>query len=233
MRASEVLQKCLEPVLSDMHSLRRQTLMLTVDALIAGRRLVLMDMARSWPGATHVRAPLKRVDRLLGNHLLHAARDNFYAATARWLIRDKHPLIIVDWCRLKADGRWDVLRASVPVGGRSMTLLDWVCPEADLASPQVERAFLVHLKNILPENIQPIVVTDAGFRAPWCRSVEALGWQWVTRLRNRTLVRQVSADKPASEWVASKSLYALAGNKPLDLGLCEVSLKLSSRMGLM
>ena len=29
--------------------------------------------------------------------------------------------------------RWHVLRASVPVGGRSMTLLDWVCPEADLA----------------------------------------------------------------------------------------------------
>lgn len=39
-----------------------------------GRRLVFMDLARSWLDAERVRSALKRLDRLLGNHRLHAER---------------------------------------------------------------------------------------------------------------------------------------------------------------
>jgi len=46
-----------------MHALRRRVLLGAADALIAGRRLTLMDVARSWPGAERVRAPLKALDR--------------------------------------------------------------------------------------------------------------------------------------------------------------------------
>jgi hypothetical protein len=57
-----------------MHALRRRTVLVAVDALIAGRRLVLIDLARAWPKAERIRAPLKRLDRLLRNDHLHAAR---------------------------------------------------------------------------------------------------------------------------------------------------------------
>ena len=75
MRASEVLQKCLPNSLSGMHTLRERALLHAVEALLHGRRLTLMDIARSWPSALRVRAPLKAVDRLLSNRNLQVERS--------------------------------------------------------------------------------------------------------------------------------------------------------------
>ena len=75
MRATKVLQKCLEGALVGMHACRERVLFLAVEALIVGRRLTLMDVARAWPGAERVRAPLKALDRLLSNGQLHAERE--------------------------------------------------------------------------------------------------------------------------------------------------------------
>jgi hypothetical protein len=88
-----------------MHALRVRTLLLAVEALLAGRRLVLIDLARSWPGAERVRTPLKRLDRLLGNPRLHADREALHAAMVPWLLRGPQPVIVVDWCRLKPNGQ--------------------------------------------------------------------------------------------------------------------------------
>ena len=38
---------------------------------------------------------------------------------------------------------------------------------------------------MLPEGCEPIIVTDAGFRGPWFKAVEAQGWDWVGRIRNK------------------------------------------------
>src|SRR5690606_38043489 len=119
MHASQVLQRCLSPAFSAMHPLRARTLLLAVEALLAGRRLVLIDLARAWPGAERVRAPLKRLDRLLSNPHMHANRDGLQAAMVPWLLRGPRPIIVIDWCRLKPDGHWHLLRAAVPVGGRT------------------------------------------------------------------------------------------------------------------
>ena len=74
MRASEVLQKCLGDCLGALHALRCRTLLRAVKALLSSRRLTLIDVARAWPGAERVRAPLKAFDRLLSNrHLRDAA----------------------------------------------------------------------------------------------------------------------------------------------------------------
>ena len=51
MRATEVLQKCLGDALGSMHALRRRVLLRAVEATIHGRRLTLIDLARSWQGA--------------------------------------------------------------------------------------------------------------------------------------------------------------------------------------
>ena len=78
MRATGVLQKCLSDGLQVMHATRSRVLLRAVEALLAGRRLTLMDVARSWPGAERVRAPLKAFDRLLSNRHLHAEREHVY-----------------------------------------------------------------------------------------------------------------------------------------------------------
>jgi len=112
MHATAVLQKCLGNAFASMHALRERVLMRAVEALIEGRRLTLMDVARSWPGAERVRAPLKALDRLLRNPHLHAEREPLYAGMARWLLQCERPVIIVDWSELKADLSWHVLRAA-------------------------------------------------------------------------------------------------------------------------
>jgi len=119
MRATEVLQKCLCDALGSMHALRSRVLLRAVEAMIHGRRLTLMDLARAWPGAERIRAPLKALDRLLGNHHLHAEREHIYRAMTQWLVRNKQPVIVIDWSDLKQDRSWHLLRAAIPVGGRS------------------------------------------------------------------------------------------------------------------
>lgn len=223
MHAGAILQKCLGPAYAGMHALRRRALLQAVAALIAGRRLTLIDLARAWPGAERVRAPLKALDRLLGNRHLHAERERLYGGMVRWLIRTPSPVIVVDWCRLKADGRWHLLRAAVPVGGRTLTLFEQVFPEQQLASPKVERAFLHRLKTLLPADSRPVLVTDAGFRAPWCRSVEALGWHWLTRLRHRTHVKPTDIPDEPEQWVPCRALYGLVRpSYARDLGMFDL-----------
>ncbi|MGE6333759.1 IS4 family transposase [Stenotrophomonas sp. NPDC077659] len=132
-------------------------------------------------------------------------------------------MIVVGWCRLKGDGKWHLLRAAVPVGGRTLPLFEQVFPERELASPRVECQFLKRLKMLLPADACPILVTDAGFRAPWCRSVEAMGWTWITRLRHHTRVKPVEIEDRADQWVPCHALYPLAVvGKTHDLGLFQI-----------
>ncbi len=109
-----------------MHALRQRTLLRAVEALVHGGRLTLIDLARAWPGATRVRAPLKACDRLLCNRTLQVERSAIERDMAHWLLRGDQPVIVIDWSDLKPDKSWCLLRAAVPVGGRTLTLLDMV-----------------------------------------------------------------------------------------------------------
>lgn len=221
MRASRVLQKCLSRSLGAMHTLRNHVLVRSVEALLRGRRLTLMDVARSWPDAERVKAPLKAFDRLLSNRHLHEERFQIYADMAQWLLRGKRPLIVIDWSDLKADRSWCLLRAAVPVGGRTLPILDMVFPGKELGAPNAHKRFLHVLRSLVPPRVRPILVTDAGFCTPWFRTVSSLGWHWVGRLRHRTLVKPVGIVDEDSQWVACRDLYALATTTPRDMGLME------------
>lgn len=210
MHAVTVLQKCLADVFQRMHAARGRALLGAVAALLIGRRLILMDLARAWPGAERVRAPLKRLDRLLGNAHLAEEAERCYAAMARWLVRGLRPIIVIDWSDLKADGSWHLLRAGIPVGGRTLTVFEAVYPERQKNSPRVERQFLRRLKTLLPPGVKPIIVTDAGFRTPWLRQVRKLGWDYVGRVRHRTHVQLVKG----GEWIARRALHAQARTQP-------------------
>jgi hypothetical protein len=223
MRARQVLQKCLSFSLKTIHALREKSLMQAVDALLIGRRLTLMDMARAWPGAERVRAPLKALDRLLSNRHLHAERESLYANMAHWLLRGPHPVIVVDWSDLKADKSWCLLRAAVPVGGRTLTILDMVFAGKQQGSPAAEKYFLQRLKTLVPGGVTPILITDAGFRNPWFRAVEAMGWYWLGRLRHRTFFTRPGMTTQKDAWLPCRALYALATSRPQDLGEVEIA----------
>lgn len=209
MHAAEVLQKCLPSVFQSMHAIRARAVLGAVQALILGRRLILMELARSWPGAARVRAPLKCLDRLLSNPHLARERETFYAAMLLWLIRQPQPLLLIDWSELHADCRWQLLRASVPLCGRAFTVFEMVFPESKKGSPCAEKQFLKRLHALMPPKIKPILVTDAGFRVPWFRAVSKLGWHFVGRLRGRTHL-----DLGDGKWLDNRDLHPLIGRRP-------------------
>ncbi|MFC0086242.1 IS4 family transposase [Dyella flava] len=200
-----------------MHALRKQVLLKSVDALVPGRRLTLIDVARSWPDAQRVRAPLKAFDRLLSSRHLQNHREAIYADMSRWLLRGKRPVIVIDWTDLKPDRSWCLLRAAVPIGGRTLPVLDMVFPGKAQGSPQAERRFLQRLKSLIPPSVRPILVTDAGYRTPWFEAVSAMGWEWVGRLRGTTLVKPLDIEDRPGEWGPCRALYELADRKPREL----------------
>lgn len=218
MHASTILRRCLSSVLEPMHATRRQVLLKAVEALIAGRRLTLTDLARSWPGAVWMHAPLKALDRLLSNRHVLGAVMPLHRAMVPWLIRQPQPWVIVDWSDLKQDGRWCLLRAAVPVGGRTLTLYEKIYPVAQLNSPRAQREFLRELHRLLPAWLTPVLVTDAGFRSDWFRAVAAHGWHYLGRVRNNTQVR----GSTAKAWHPCAALHALTGRKPQDLGAYQI-----------
>jgi hypothetical protein len=105
-------------------------------------------------------------------------------------------LVVVDWSDLSRDQRWQLLRASVVVEGRSVTLYEEVHPQKLLANAPVHRRFLKRLAEILPEGTQLIVMTDAGFHAPWFKMVMEQGWEFVGRIRGRNRLQEYLRDRP-------------------------------------
>lgn len=220
MPPSLMLPQCLGKVFHDLHAATVPVLLRAVDALSAGSWLTLTEIARHWPGATHVAAPLKVADRLLRSPVLGRHRGTLYSAMAHWLIRQERPLIVVDWSDLKADGRFKLLRAGMVAHGRTITLWEEVHPEKVALTVAVERAFIRTLAGLLPAHCRPIVVTDAGFRRPWFRAITAQGWDYVGRLRSNARMQPQGAD-PADEaqWVSCTDLHrAVSPSHGRDLG---------------
>ena len=213
MHAGAMLQKILRPVSARLDVRNARNLLLAVQALVRGRHLTLMELARHWPGAERVRAPLKRLDRLLGNCEVHARRADLYGAAVKWLLCGARPIVVVDWSELKSDGRWHLLRAALAVQGRTITLYEEVHPSATKNSGAVELAFLKRLHALVPPGVWPVLVTDAGFRGPWFRAVQALGWYWVGRVRSRTRVKL-----SAGPWISCQQLHRQASTQAQCLG---------------
>jgi hypothetical protein len=176
----------------------------------------LSAIALNLDGTTGLKHRLKSVDRLLGNTSLNLERCELYRYVAlSWLEDVSQILIVVDWSDLTKDQRLQLLRASVVVEGRSLTLYEEVHPQKKLGNSAVHRRFLHRLAMILPPGCKPIVMTDAGFHANWFKMVEAMGWEFIGRIRGRNRL-QIGQ---AGLWVAARDLYARARAQVRDLGL--------------
>jgi hypothetical protein len=96
------------------------------------------------------------------------------------------------------------------VKGRSLTIYEEVHGRATREKRATHRKFLEKLQKVLPQGCKPIIITDAGFRTLWFKQVQAIGWDFVGRVRNRDKVK--CADN--SDWIGAKSLYRRANSKP-------------------
>ncbi len=215
MQAGQVLNRLLQKVCSEMHKMRRTALFVNVMAALHGEVLTVTHLGRSIKSEAKEKHCIKRADRLLSNRRLQGERVGIYTELTRQLIGNKQrPVITVDWSDMDESKRHFLLRASVPMEGRSLTLYEEVHTVKNKEKPKVHEDFLKALQKMLPPQCRPIIVTDAGFRTPWFKQVEALGWDWVGRIRNRHEVQLPGEE----QWIPCKSLYDKATATPKALG---------------
>lgn len=193
----ELVQQCC----GHLHKSRLSTLVDAVEALVVCGRVVSASMGRAIAVSTSDKHGIKRIDRLLGNARLQADLIGIYERHARHVVGPlRHPLLLVDWTQLGDDKC--MLKAVIALQGRGVPLYAECHRLAVQGRAGVHRKFLARLKQILPPECTPVVVTDAGFKQPWCQAVRALGWNFITRVRGRTAAR-CGAD---TEWSFAKDL---------------------------
>lgn len=215
MRAPAIVKTFLEDVTPSMHSVRRESLGAVLSSLLSGSDLAVTSLGRNILSETTEKHQIKRCMRLCSNPRLYRDITSIYSRVAgRIITRQKHPIILVDWSDLDSRKQHFLLRASIAVDGRSLTLYEGIYTLAEKEKPAIHKAFMDELKGMLPARCKPIIVSDAGFRVPWFSLIESLGWDYVGRVRNKTLCRQTDED----EWALTRELYELATSRPKGLG---------------
>jgi hypothetical protein len=203
MRVKELLHKTFIQASLSIDKRIHQTLILSCEALLKFRQLSIVGIGRTLETNTKVKHAIKRVDRLFGNISLQSQACHYYQDMAKWVIKkNTRPIIIIDWSGLTSCGKFHFLRASVPVGGRALSILDMAFPLSEYGSQKTHKKFIKQLEEILPKGCCPIIVTDAGFRCPWFKLIKSFGWDFVGRVRHLT---QYSVQ---GEWYPVKTLYS-------------------------
>ena len=222
MHAQSIIAKILNPTVASMHGARRDALYAVVSSALSGQALSVTALGRRLNSGVDEKHQIKRVDRLLSNQHLRRERMSIYQALARQMLGTcPRPVIAVDWSDLDGAKRHFLLRASLLIDGRALTLIEEVHTLSGKDKRLSHQQLLNRLREIMPPNATPVLVTDAGFRTPWFRQVLAMGWDYVGRVRNRHLVRHDAGQA----WFDAKMLYAKATTKAKALGVVELTRK--------
>ena len=151
---------------------------------------------------------IKSSYNLLTNGGLYSERIATYTALSEQLLSGKLEIdVLVDWSPCIHHNN-QLLKASVVLRGKTMTLYEEVHPEEKLGNYEVHKSFLNKLKLIIPANIRVTVMTDAGFRTEWFKLITKLGWDFTGRVRSNILFQQIGGDS----WTNCTSEYQFATN---------------------
>lgn len=207
MHATHVLDTHLRKYCQEVHKRRMTALLTMTRALITGKKLSVTGLGRAICNHTHTKHNIKRADRLIGNAAMNQDRLTIYTAMAKLIIGQQHrPTILIDWSDLSADREFHLLRASIPVKGRALTLYEESHPQRYDGNPRVQTRFLQQLAGILPPHCHPIIVTDAGFRTPWFRAVEEMGWDFMGRVGGHMML----SPQGEEDWVRVEQVFERA-----------------------
>ena len=207
---------------SMLHGHSRKSLMTATESLMGDAPLTLNNLGRRLQGNSRTKHKIERVDHMLCNARVHAQRLEIYRAVAAVAIKHcSRPIILVDRSDFEPGHRWLVLRASLAMDGRALTLYGEVHLLTRYNNGDVHRQFLHTLQSALATHCQAMVVTDAGFRGPWFKAVRALGWHFVGGVRIWIKIRRLGCE----HWQDSHQLYEHATARPVDLGAAQSSKK--------
>lgn len=216
MRVRAMVRELVGGCSTVMHSVRLETVVKVVEGIVRAGGLTPATIGRSLQSRALPKHGIKRVDRLLGNSRMKGDRLFLFLAVAHRVLRGaERPVILVDWTQVCGDHV--ALVAAVPIGGRALPIYAEVHRLKKLGNAAVERRFLVALKEIVPRGCRSIIVSDAGFKGPFFRSVRDHGWDFLGRVRGTT-----KAISPTGEVISKEQFYAQASVAPVELGTFEL-----------
>lgn len=215
MHLNELLHKTFEDKLPQVHKNRLKSLMTVCKAAISNNKLYLTGLGRSISNTNKECSNIQKVDRLLGNSHLQTERKLFYNLMISHVIQENsYPWIHIDWTCINPVTNLYALRASMSMKGRSIVIYEESHPKKKENNHATHIAFLNQLKALLPISIKPVIVTDAGFRAPWFSHILQIGWDFVGRLRNKNAVCM----NDTLTWRLSSDYFDIANSKPTYIG---------------
>lgn len=215
MKVKKIVDQTLELVTSNMHAKRRSALLACVTSILDGNPVCVTRIGRGITNSAFEKHRIKRSDRLCSNLWLQSECSDIYQALiTHYGHVSSTPILLVDWSDL--DDRQDkfLLRASLAVEGRAITLYQEVHTLKTKDKPSTHKKFLMQLRRMFSDEVKPIIVTDAGFRCPLFKQVQEMGWDFVGRVRNRT---QYQLEQELG-WTPIKALYHQATKTPKLIG---------------
>ena len=218
------------------HKARIKLLTEVVTAVIQSRTLQLTALARAFDKNIQERSGIRKVDRLLANTYFQTNNSFVYQQLINWVIGNKQrPIIIVDWTKLPNTEHY-ALRAALAAQGRAITIYEEVHPKKRNGNGIVHKKFLGCLKQMLPSDCCPVIVTDAGFKNPWFKEVLELQWDFIGRVRGLTHYNDGKGYKENSHLYSKASYipsylgsWLLAKKNPLKVAFYIVKSKLQGK----
>lgn len=221
MQVSTILHELFS---SSIHKTRLKSLITIVNGVIKSKKLQLSQLGRCLNGQAKERSGIRLIDRFLSNQFYQRESLLIYRSIcSRVLKHTATPDIVVDWSSIPnsqyyCEGKEQcLLRAVFPAPGRGITLYEEIHPKSKENNPHIHRNFLNNLKSVLPPESKPCLITDAGFKNPWFKSVLAMGWDYVGRVRGIT---QYDA---GGGFYAIKTVFSQATNKARYLGFWAIA----------
>ena len=127
MQAGKLCHRWLSDVLSGIHAKSVFALSAVLEGAFFGGKLSVTGLGRAIRSNARMKHNIKRADRLCSNHHLQSEREEIYKRVSRQIIgTNQQPIILVDWSDIDARRECFLLRASVAISGRSLTLYEEV-----------------------------------------------------------------------------------------------------------
>lgn len=194
MSAPKFYQHFFDSSLADVEKRRKKTIIQAVFALMKGAKATLTDIGRHLAGSAQVKHKIKKIDRLFSNERCYQELPHIYAHLTHLVTRHLPKCVIaVDWSRYH-DESYSQLRASLVYQGRALPIMSQVVEKKREANHSVHVQFLAQLKAAIGPDKDVIILTDAGFKTPWFKEVDKLGWGYIGRERNGTRFLLSDAD---------------------------------------
>lgn len=209
MEVKPIVNKLMINIIPEMHGGRENSLADAVCSVLTRNELTVTAIGRGIDSDATPKDRIKRVDRLLSNHILWGETDAMYAGICRgWIPHNARPVVLVDWSDLDDRKNAFLISATLSYDGRPITLYQEVHSIETKDSHSAHKKFLKKFKSLLPEGCRPIIVADAGFKVPWHKLVLSLGWDYVGRVRKPNYYSLNGED-----WRPVKELFEKANSK--------------------